>query len=57
MGKASYLHLKIKTTLQQLMGINPEAFFNVNSCSVKILPKKGCIKPFYFFFLTIVQIG
>lgn len=27
MGKASYLHLKIKTMLQQLMGINPEAFF------------------------------
>lgn len=40
MGKASYLHLKIKSMLPQLMRIDPEAFLNVNSYSVKILSKK-----------------
>lgn len=49
MGKASYLHLKIKSKLQLLTGIDPEAFFNVNSYSVKILSKKGRMKPFPFF--------
>lgn len=49
MGKASYLHLKIKSKLQLLTGIDPEAFLNVNSYSVKILSKKGRMKPFPFF--------
>lgn len=49
MGKASYLHLKIKSMLQESMGIDPEAFLNVNSYPVKILSKKGWMKPFSFF--------
>lgn len=48
MGKASYLHLKIKSMLPQLMRIDPEAFLNVNSYSVKILSKKV---EWNFFFL------
>lgn len=52
MGKASYLHLKIKSMLPQLMRIDPEAFLNVNSYSVKILSKKVE----WNFFLTTMQI-
>lgn len=50
MGKASYLHLKIKAMLPQLMGIDPEAFLNVNSYSVKISTKKSD-NTFIIFFL------
>lgn len=55
MGKASYLHLKIKSMLQQLTEIDPGAFLNVNSYSVKILSKKSQMKPFSVF-LTTMQI-
>lgn len=44
MGKASYLHLKIKSVLPRLMGIDPEAFLDVNSYSVKIYQKKEKVK-------------
>lgn len=58
MGKASDPDLKIKSMLPQLVGIDPEALFNVNSYSVKILSKKGQMKPssFFFFFLITMQI-
>lgn len=55
MGKASYLHLKIKAMLPQLMGIDPEAFLNVNSYSVKI-STKNVRQYLYHFFLTTMQI-
>lgn len=53
MGKASCLHLKIKSMLQQLMGSDPEAFLNVNRYSVKILSKKGRMKLFSFVLATL----
>lgn len=34
------------------MDIDPEAWFNVYGYSVKILSKKGQIKPFFFLLLS-----
>lgn len=48
MAKAFYLHLKAKSVLPQLMGIDPEVFLNVNSCSVKVYQKKLHENLFFF---------
>lgn len=46
MGEAFYLHFK--SMLPQLMGIDPEALFNVYSYSIKTLSKK--VRWNFFFF-------